>query len=222
MTNVALTQVSEATRSVDPDPIDLLVPPPRSFRRSLLVTVAAVLVAVAVVFASTSGLVRPRLALGPDASYTAAGPTSRPSVTFNVQNNGRFPLSIDGVDARMAGLSGAGVTIARFGAVGALGPRHGFPLTLTGGSEAHITLTFARWNCKAIESHGSNTVPIHVASPLGLDATVSVVPGFHFDPPDAGVLLGYPDANEIGWAAALTWTSCHPGSRPPNTGMPSA
>jgi hypothetical protein len=222
MTNVALTQVSEAPWSEDPDPVDLLVPPPRRFRRSLLLTAAAVLATVVVVFASTSGLVRPRLALAPEASYTAAGPTTRPSVTFNVQNNGRFPLSIVGVDARMAGLSGAGVTIVRFGAEGELGPRHRFPLTLRGGSEAHITLTFARWSCQAIQSHGSDTVPVHVSSPLGLDATVSVVPGFHFDPPDAGVLLGYPDANEIGWAAGITWTSCHPGSRPPNTGIPSA
>jgi hypothetical protein len=220
MTNVALTQVSEAPWSVGPDPIDLLVPPPRRFRRSLLLTVAAVLAIVAVVFASSSGLVRPRLALDPNASYTAASPNSRPGAMFNVQNDGRFPLSIVGVDARMAGLTGATVTIARFGAEGELGTGHGFPLTLAGGREAHITLTFAHWNCQAIESHGSDTVPIHVTSPLGLNATVAVVPGFHFDPPDAGVLIGYPDADEIGWAAGITWTSCHPGSGPPNTAIP--
>jgi hypothetical protein len=221
MTNVALTQVPETPWSVDPDPVDLLVPPPRSFRRSLLLTVAAVLVAVVVVFVSSSGLLRPKLALDLNASYTAAGPTSRPSVSFTVQNNGRFPLSIVGVDTHMAGLSGARVTIARFGAEGELGPRHGFPLTLTGGRQAHLTLTFASWNCRAIEPHGSDTIPIHVSSPLGLNTTVSVVPGFHFDPPGAGVLIGYPDANEIGWAAGITLTSCHPGSAPPNTGIPS-
>ena len=221
MTNVALTQVPPETPwSVAPDPVDLLVPPPRRFRRSLLLTVATALVVVVVVFVSSSGLVRPKLALSLDASYTAAGPTSRPTVTFTVRNNGRFPLSIVGVDTRVAGLSGARVTIAPFDALGELGPRHGFPLTLTGGHQAQITLTFASWNCRAIEPHGSDTVPIHVSSSLGLDATVSLVPGFHFDPPDAGVLMGYPDANEIGWAAGITWTGCHPGSRPPNSSIP--
>jgi hypothetical protein len=221
MTNVALTQVPPETPwPIDPDQVDLLVPPPRRFRQSVLLTVATVLVVVVVVFVSGSGLVRPKLALDFDASYTAASPTSRPSVAFTVQNTGRFPLSIVGVDTRMAGLSGARVTIAQFGPEGELGPRHGFPLTLTGGGHAHITLTYASWKCQAIESHGSDTVPIHLSGPLGLNATVSVVPGFHFDPPDAGVLIGQPDANEIGWAAGITWMSCHPGSGHPNTAIP--
>jgi len=106
--------------------------------------------------------VRPKLALDFDASYTAASPTSRPSVAFTVQNTGRFPLSIVGVDTRMAGLSGARVTIAQFGPEGELGPRHGFPLTLTGGGHAHITLTYASWKCQAIEfpwqRHGSDSL----------------------------------------------------------------
>jgi hypothetical protein len=221
MTNVALTQAPEAPWSVHPDPVDLLVPPHRSFRRSLLLTGITVFAIVIVVFASSSGLVWPKLALGLNASYTAASPTGPPSLTFNVRNNGRFPLSIVGVDAHVAGLGTARVTVAQFGAEGESGPIHGFPTTIKGGREAHITMTFATWNCQAIEPHGSNTVPVHLSGPLGLNTTVSVVPGFHFDPPNAGVLIGSPDPNEIGWAAGITWTSCHPGNGPPNTGSPS-
>jgi hypothetical protein len=221
MTNVALTQAPETSWSVDLDPIDLLVPPPRSFRRSLVLTGMAVLVLLVVALTGSSGLLRPKLGLAPNASYTAAGPTSGPSLTFNVQNSGHVPFSMVGADARSAGLSGAGVSIAPLGAEGSSGATHGFPLTIQGGHEAHITMTFARWNCQKIEPHGSNTVPLHLSTLLGLNTTVSVVPGFHFDPPGAGVLIGSPDPNEIGWAAAITWTSCHPGQGPPNMGSPS-
>jgi hypothetical protein len=221
MTNMALTQASEAPWSVDLDPIDLLVPPPRGFRRSLVLTGIAVLVLFVIALTGSSGLLRPKLGLALDASYTAAGPTSRPSLTFNVQNNGHFRLSIVGVDARAAGLSDVRVSVALFGAEGQLVPSHGVPLTIQGGREAHITMTFAKWNCQKIEPHGNNSVPIHLSNPLGLNATVSVLPGFHFDPPSAGVLIGSPDPNEIGWAAGITWTSCHTGSGPPNMGSPS-
>jgi hypothetical protein len=220
MTNVAWTQAPEAPWSVDLNSIDLLVPPPRSFRRSLVLTAVTVVIVFGIVVVTSSGLLRPKLGLEMNASYTAAGPTSRPNLAFNVRNNGRFALSIVGVDVRTAGLSDARVTIAPLNAGGELGPAHGFPLTVQGGGVAHITMTFATWNCQAIARHGSYTVPIHLSSPLGLSTTVSVVPGFHFDPPGTGVLIGWSDPNEIGWAAGITWTSCHRGSGPPNTAIP--
>jgi hypothetical protein len=219
MTNVTLAQIPEAPWRVDLDPIDLLVPPPRSFRRSLVLTGLAVLVLSVVAFTASSGLLRPKLGVALDASYTAAGPTTTPSLTFNVENNGYFSFSIVGVDARVAGLSGAKVSVAQLGAEG--GATHGFPVTIQAGHEAHLTMTFARWNCQGIRPLGGNTIPLHLTSLLGLNDTVSVVPGFHFDPPGAGVLIGSPDPNEIGWAAGITWTSCHPGSGSPNTGAPS-
>jgi hypothetical protein len=177
MTNVTWTQAPEAPWSVDLDPIDLLVPPPRSFRRSLLLAGVAVLVVVVVVAISSSGLVRPKLGLTQDASYTAAGLTRRPSLTFNVQNEGRFPLSIGGVDARVAGLRGARVTIASLGPDGELGPSHGFPLTVQGGRVAHITMTFVTWNCREIEPHDSDTVPLHLSGPL---ETVRKISALHW------------------------------------------
>jgi hypothetical protein len=221
MTNVAWTQAPEAPWSVHVDPIDLLVPPPRSFRLSLTLTVVTALVLAAVALTGSSGLVWPRLGLTSDASYTAAGPTSSPSLTFNVQNNGHLPLSLVGVDARVPGLGDAKTTVAQLGAGGELGSGHGFPLTINGGQVAHITMTFATWHCQSIKRHGSTTVPLHLSHSLGLNATVSVVPGFHFDQPGAGVLIGSPDQNEIGWAAGITWTSCHPGSVAPNAANPS-
>jgi hypothetical protein len=179
-----------------------------------------VLVLFVIAFTGSSRLLRPKLGLALGAaSYTAAGPASRPSLTFNVQNNGHVPFSIVEVDGRATGLSGARVSVALVDAGGDLAPGHGSPLTVPGGRVAHITMTFATWNCRTIKPHGSNTVPIHLSNSLGLNATVSVVPGFHFDPPDAGVLIGSPDQNEIGWAAGITWTSFHPGGGPPNSGI---
>jgi hypothetical protein len=82
-------------------------------------------------------------------------------------------------------------------------------------------MIFGTWNCRAIEPHGTDTVPVHLSGLFRVNATVSVVAGFHFDPPTAGVLIGSVDRNEIGWAAGITWTSCHPRSGPPNSAGPS-
>jgi hypothetical protein len=220
MTNVTVTQAPYAPWSRDLDPIDLLVPPARSFRRALLLTLFTAIVLFAVAFAGGSGLLWPKLGLGLDASYAAASSTTRPSMTFNLQNNGRLPLSIVGADARAPGLVGARVTVARLGTGGAMESAHAFPLAIAGGHEVHITMTFARWRCSEIKLHGSDTVPIHLSDPLGLNTTVSVVPGYHFDPPSTGVLIGSSDPNEIGWAAGITWMSCHPGTGAPNMGVP--
>ncbi len=221
MTNVARTQAPEAQWSVEPqpDPIDLLVPPPRTLRRSLVLMAITALVLVLVVAVANTGLVRPKLGLVPNASYTAAGSTTLPSLAFDVRNDGSFPVSIVGVDARARGLGGARVGVARLGA-GGTQAAHGFPLRIAHGDVARITMTFATWNCRAIQLHGSDTVPLHLSGPLGVSTTVSLVPGFHFDPPDAGVLIGAPDENEIGWPAGITWTGCHPGSSDPNAATP--
>ena len=178
------------------------------------------LVIVVVVALSSTGLVVPKLGLTSNASYRAASSSTTPNLAFNVRNDGSFPLTLSGVDTREPGLSDGTVTIATLGAGGERGLAQGFPLRLGSGQSARVTMTFARWNCVAIEPHGNTTVPFHLSGPLGLDTTVSVVPGFHFDPPDAGVLIGAPDQNEIGWPAGITWTSCHPGSGPPNAATP--
>lgn len=206
--------------SVDLDPIDLLVPPPRRLRRSLPLTAITVLAVVVIVAICNTGLVRPKLGLTPGASYTAAGSSTKPSLAFDVVNDGSFPVTLSGLDPRAPGLTNARVTIGPVGDGGEVGPTDGFPLRMSSGEVAHITMTFDSWNCRTIELRGRTTVPIHLAGPLGLATTVAVVPGFHFDPPNAGVLIGTQDQNEIGWPAGITWTSCHPGSNPPNAATP--
>ncbi len=203
MTNVASTQAPEALLSVDIDPIDLLVPPPRGIRRSLPLTAIAVLVVVIVVAMCNAGLVRPKLGLTPDASYTAAGSSTKPSLAFDIRNDGSFPFTLSGVDASASGLSDARVTIEPVGAGGELRTSYGFPLRMSKGDIAHITVSFAAWNCPTIELHGRTTIPIHLAGPLGVNTTVSVVPGFRFDPPDAGVLIGSPDQTRSDGPPAL-------------------
>jgi hypothetical protein len=219
MTNVARTQAPEAPSSLgaEIDPIDLLVPPPPRRGRSLFRGVVAVLVLVAIAAVGSSGLVLPKLGLGLNAAYTPAGSITGPSLSFDVRNGGEFPLSITGVDPRARGLGGARVSVAVAGAGGAVRPSRGMPVSVGGGVAAHITMTFARWDCRAIEEHGSNTVPLHLSGPIGVDTTVSVVPGLRFDPPNWSGPVGTPDPREIGWSAGITWTDCHPGSEPPTT-----
>src|ERR1019366_9092372 len=98
MTNVTWTQVRDSPATSDVDPIDLLVPRPRPLRRSLAMSGILVLAVIAVVLSATTGLIRPKLGLEFNDSYTAASATSRPSLSFNVRNDGSFPLTIVSVD----------------------------------------------------------------------------------------------------------------------------
>jgi hypothetical protein len=179
-----------------------------------------VLAAMAVTLSATTGLIRPKLGLEYDDSYTAASATARPGLSFNVRNDGSFPLTIVSVDARQPGLEGPHVAISVVGENGT-GPRVGSGnVRVASGSEVRITVTFTAWDCGRLVARGSETVPIHISGPLGLQTTQSVVPGFHFDPPSTGVVVGIPDPNEIGWAAGITWTACHQGSSAPNSATP--
>ena len=102
-----------------------------------------------------------------------------------------------------SGLSDARVTIEPVGAGGELRTTDGFPLRMSKGDIAHITVSFAAWNCPTIELRGRTTIPIHLAGPLGVNTTVAVVPGFHFDPPNAGVLIGTQDQTRSDGPPAL-------------------
>ena len=220
MTNMTWTQVPDSPVSFDVDPIDLLVPRPRPLRRSLALLGIPVFIIIAVVLSATTGLIRPKLDLDFNASYTAAGATSRPALSFNVRNDGSFPLTIVSVDARQPGLEGPRVTISVIDVDGTDQPVGSGNVRVAGGGEVHIAMTFTSWDCGRLNPRGSETVPIHTSGPLGLQTTQSVVPGLHFDPPSSGVLIGIPDPNEIGWAAGITWTACHHGSSAPNSATP--
>lgn len=203
------------------DPVDLLVPPPRKFGRSVLRVVVTVAIIAAGGFLWESGLLRPNLGLDPSrAEWIQASATTKPTLVFIVRNGGRVPLSIEGVDARAPGLSDPTITFAPYGTgVGPGHPRKG-PVSLSPNREMQIMMSFGTWDCRHVALHGSGTVPIHVRSPLGINATMAVVPGMHFDPPGTSVLVGQSDPNEIGWAAAVTWMACHPGSGPVGSGPP--
>lgn len=203
------------------DPVDLLVPPPRKLGRSVLRIVVTVAIIAAGAFLWESGLLRPNLGLDPSrAELIQASATTKPTLVFFVRNGGRAPLSIDGVDARAPGLSRPTITFASYGTGVGLGHPHKSPVSLSPNGEMQITMSFGTWDCRHVVLHGSSTVPIHVRSPLGINATVAVVPGMHFDPPGMPVLVGQSDPNEIGWAAAVTWKACHPGSGPLGSGPP--
>jgi hypothetical protein len=208
--------------SPDLDPIDLLVPRPRPLGRSLVLSGLLVVVVIVVVLCATTGLIRPRLGLEFNDSYTAASTTSRPSLGFNVRNNGSFPLTIVSVDARQPGLVDPRIAISHTNVSGESRFIGSANVRVPRGSEVHIELTFAAWDCGRLISRGSETVPIHISGPLGLQTTQSLVPGLHFDPPSTSVSMfnDRPDPNEIGWAAGITWTACHRGSSAPNSATP--
>ncbi len=204
------------------DPVDLLVPPTRRLGSSVLRFAVAVAVIISGTLLWDSGLLRPNLGVSPAGSgWSQAATTSRPEIAFTLRNGGRVPLSIEGVDARAPGLADPVVTLALTGgAVGDGRPGVG-SVTVRSQGTVRITMRFGSWDCRQIRLHGSDTVPIHVRSPLGLDSTVSVLPGLHFDPPGTPVVtVGMADANQIGWAAAITSKACHPGSGPVGAGFP--
>jgi len=220
MTHMTSTQVPDTSMSFDVDPIDLLVPRPRSLRRSLALLGIPVFIIIAVALSATTGLIRPKLGLDFNASYTAAGATSRPALSFNVRNDGSFPLTIVSVDARQPGLEDPRVAMSVIDVDGTDRPVGSGNVRVAGGGEVHIAMTFTSWDCGRLNPRGSETDPIHISGPLGLQTTQSLVPGFHFDPPNTSVLIGIPDPNEIGWAAGITWTACHQGSSAPNSATP--
>jgi hypothetical protein len=202
------------------DPIDVLVPPPRRFGSSVLRIVVTVVIVGVGIFLWESGLLRPNLGLDLSGSETQASASTKPTLFFIVRNGGRVSLSIEGVDARAVGLSDSRISFIPYRAgVGPGNPVRG-PVSLTANGEVEIMMSFGSWDCRSIAIHGNDTVPIHVRSPLGVTSTVSVVPGFHFDPPGTPVLVGIPDANQIGWAAAITWETCHHGSGTIGSGPP--
>lgn len=203
------------------DPIDVLVPPPRRFGSSVLRIVVTVVIVGVGILLLESGLLRPSLGLDRSgAGLSQASATTKPTLFFIVRNGGRVSLSIEGVDARAPGLSDSKISFVSYTAGVGLGNPVEGPVSLTANGEVEIMMSFGSWDCRSIAIHGNDTVPIHVRSPLGINSTVSVVPGFHFDPPGTPVLVGIPDANQIGWAAAITWEACHHGSGTIGSGPP--
>jgi hypothetical protein len=217
MTKVTTAQVVDTQPGAPVDPIDLLVPPPRGPRRAVLTVLGVVvLVTVAAVLWNT-GLVRPRIGLvSASASWVQAGPGSDPGVTFVLRNDGSVPFHLEGVDARAPGLGRPRVAVSLLQADGTPARSDGGSPVVGGGLQIRVVLTFRSWDCDRIENYGSATLPVHARGPLGLNATTSLDPGFHFDPPGVDSIDGPSDPNEIGWAAALTWTACHPGSPAPH------
>jgi hypothetical protein len=181
----------------------------------------SVVVTVAVVWVWNTGLVRSRLGLVSEVSSAEAGPGTEPELTFIVRDLGSVPLYLDAVDARAPGLGPSTVRFALESPRGDLGPRVGGPVRVGGGGDVVVSMTFASWDCGRIDAYGSDTVPIHMHGPLGLHGTVSLVPGVHFDRPHSEVIIGSPDADEVGWAAGITWSACHGGSSPEETSSPS-
>ena len=221
MTKVTTAQAIDAKPGAFVDPIDLLVPPPRSPRRAALrVLAVAVLVTVAAVLWDT-GLVRPRIGLGSaSASWVQAGPGSDPGVTFVLRNDGSVPFRLEEVDARAPGLGRPRLAVSLLRPDGTSARGAGGLPVVGGGDQIRVVLTFLSWNCDRIENYGSTTVPVHARGPLGLNATTSLDPGFHFDPPGVATIDSQSDPDEIGWAAAITWTACHPGSPAPHGFIP--
>jgi hypothetical protein len=199
------------------DPVDLLVPPPRSMTRSVGLAIVVAVVVIGVVTILNVGVVRPRLGLDlSSSSFTQAGPTSRPGMTFIVRNNGRLPLTIDGLDARGPGLGAPIVTFASDEATGSVGRPLDGSINLSAGKEVRVTMAFASWNCRGTSLGASPTVRFHVRDPFGLHVTESLVPGHQFSTFGTGLR-----ERAIGWSAAITWTSCHPGKGVPYATIPS-
>jgi hypothetical protein len=176
-----------------------------------------VVVVISVVALLDAGLVRPRLGLNPSsASFTQAGLTSKPTMTFILRNDGGLPLYLDGIDARARGLGAPVVTIASDDVTGTAGRQLHGSIRLGDGGEVFVTMTYESWNCSAIPLGASPTVPVHVHSSLGIHVTESIVPGHLFSSFGTGV-----PAREIGWSTAITWTSCHTGKGVPYSTIPS-
>lgn len=213
---MTLVQHPQAGIASPLDTVDLLVPPPRPWWWAAVRAVVVVAVIAAALWIWASGLAVPKL--GPDGqsgsswSLGQASRTSGPQLVFMVRNNGSVPLTVDGVDARAPGLISPQVTVS----TGGITVPAGRPVPLAPGAVLVVGMHFASVDCRAIEVGGSDTVPFHLRSPLGVHTTTSLVPGLLFDRPGSPIQVGTVDPNRIGWAAGITWTACHPGSSTPS------
>src|ERR1039458_3088523 len=97
--SMTIVLAAQAVPTEPSDPVDLLVPRPRTRVRMLLIAMVVLAVLCAVAILAPSGLFTPRLGVGVAGGmmWTEAHGRSGPSLSFLVQNNGWFQATVTGI-----------------------------------------------------------------------------------------------------------------------------
>ncbi|MGO9335044.1 MAG: hypothetical protein ACLQCU_13535 [Acidimicrobiales bacterium] len=213
---MTIVPAAQASPTEPSDPVDLLVPRPRTRVRMLLVALAILAVLCAVAILPPSGLFTPRLsAAAAGVEWTEAHGRSGPSLSFLVRNNGWFQATITGIGDHVAGLGNASYLFTKSSSAnGPTSASWGGEALVRAHSGLEISLRFGTYDCRRINSDGVNTISIEMTDALGLSSHVSVEPIAFYQ---GGSATGAPvpaSPDVVAWPEGLTWTACHPGSAP--------
>ncbi|MGH9170201.1 MAG: hypothetical protein ACRD0Z_04945 [Acidimicrobiales bacterium] len=218
----------------EPNLLDQVMPKPPRMSHVVLLMAAMLVLAGCALFASWAGVYVPHL--GVDAYPTSSwgsGPGGRGAMyQFALQSaasgpvSNAVPVTIDGLDADVPGLTGAHVSFFAWKSTPgrtSQGRRLRLPFRLRGNDPVDVVVTWPRVACSVVATDQADSFQVKYKDFLGLSGTTKAgmepwLASSSSSPssPSSSSSSSSSVDRQMGWPEAITWTVCgHPVSSAP-------